>query len=81
MKALQHQLEVSEQQQQSLKERVKTLEGEKIALEGCPQTRELELTSQLDEFRTKVWKYVFLRVAIRTVLDGSFTGWSVRGTS
>ena len=54
--SLGHQLEVSEQQQQLLSERLKTVEDEKMELQSRFRSKELELTSQLEELRAEVGK-------------------------
>ena len=54
---LEHQLEVSEQQKQSLDERLKEVEEEKRQLQRDAQSKELELASHLEELRAKVGKH------------------------
>lgn len=54
VKGREHQLEVSEEQQRSLKG--KTLQDEKMTPNSQLKTKELELTSQLDGLRAKVGK-------------------------
>ena len=51
---LEHQLEVSEQQKQSLDERLREVEEEKRQLQRDAQSKELELASHLEELRAKV---------------------------
>ena len=55
VKSLETRLELSEQERQSLVERVRTAEEEKRELLGATtKSKELELTSQLDKLRAEV---------------------------
>ena len=54
MKSLEHELEGSEKERRTLAERLKTVEGEKKEVVGGLQSKEVELTSQLEEMRAKV---------------------------
>ena len=54
MKSLETRLELPEQERQSLAERVRTAAEEKRELLGATKSKDLGLTSQLDQLRAKV---------------------------